>query len=74
MYANIPSALCEIQKNLAFLFTVLKQMGENLAFLSSNVDKLTATSTKLAHSPYRRPNARSRNSPGRDTNESPPLS
>ncbi len=48
VYANIPSALCEIQKNQAFLFTVLKQMGENLVFLSSNVDKLTAISTGLA--------------------------
>ena len=48
VYANIPSALCEIQKNQAFLFTVLKQMGENLVCLSSNVDKLTVISTGLA--------------------------
>ena len=48
VYANIPSALCSIEKNQAFLFTVLKRMDENLILLSSNVDRLMAASAGLA--------------------------
>lgn len=47
VYANIPSALCAIERNQAFLFTVLKKMDENLILLSSNVDKLMAASVSL---------------------------
>jgi hypothetical protein len=47
VYANIPSALCSIERNQAFLFTVLKKMDENLILLSSNVDKLMAASVSL---------------------------
>ena len=48
VYANIPSALCGIERNQVFLFSVLKKMDENLILLSSNVDKLMAASTGLA--------------------------
>lgn len=47
IYANIPSTLMEIERNQVFLFSVLKQMGENLTLLSANVDKLTAVSTGM---------------------------